>query len=661
MGALWFLERLGTDVSKVVSRFSTTGEARVELEAHRPNGSPLRIIRRFDGKMHLTVQVGQRTTTGASADAELFETLWPEARVAAEPWEALSRALTRAIYLQQDSIRDFVESDSEQTRFGAVGEIIGAGRVTELQRQLESSRNRWTRATTSLARELEPLQVRRSSIAQRLHQLSSRVDEEEDAQRIWQGWQREARKLLGTDLDGDGSAPAQILDRALVLLSAQQQAEERRHFALEQLLAHVGRPPPEVPDLTALESAVQADTAAFHDASRSLATAQAAASSKRRRQVEAREDGERRSALAQLALQQLSQACPVCGQPHDREATERRLRTFLTEWSQGPSPTQDEDVVATAAAVEVAERALAETRSALRNAGQLERARTSWEQTLEQLVAEAGLSMTENLAAAAEALRAQVENAVEALSELRRRGERVGLQLARSAELAQRVELERELAMLDQNAMDQEADLQARGETAELAGDVLSALREASESIVVAELDRIEPLLQRIYATVDPHPALRVVHFLTRTFRGKGRLWTTLHDQGSGVSVEEPAIVLSSSQLNVLAVSTFLALNLAIDSLPLRLVALDDPLQSLDTVNLLGLADLLRRVKQTRQVIVSTHDERLAALLTRKLRPVSNGSRTRLIKLSDWTREGPTVEDADVPPDVTPLRLAASA
>ncbi len=119
--------------------------------------------------------------------------------------------------------------------------------------------------------------------------------------------------------------------------------------------------------------------------------------------------------------------------------------------------------------------------------------------------------------------------------------------------------------------------------------------------------------------------------------------------------------MLSSSQLNVLAVSTFLSLNLAIESLPLQVVALDDPLQSLDTVNLLGLADLLRRVKASRQVIVSTHDERLAALLARKLRPVATGERTLLIRLQAWSREGPIVEQKAIPPDVAPLRLLASA
>lgn len=90
-------------------------------------------------------------------------------------------------------------------------------------------------------------------------------------------------------------------------------------------------------------------------------------------------------------------------------------------------------------------------------------------------------------------------------------------------------------------------------------------------------------------------------------------------------------------------------------------VALDDPLQSLDTLNLLGLSDLLRRVRRTRQVIVSTHDERLASLLERKLRPVAPNERTIRIDLRGWTSEGPSIDQRDLLRDLAGLRLVASA
>jgi hypothetical protein len=188
----------------------------------------------------------------------------------------------------------------------------------------------------------------------------------------------------------------------------------------------------------------------------------------------------------------------------------------------------------------------------------------------------------------------------------------------------------------------------------------LAGLRTASTRIVTEELDRIGPLLQRIYASVEPHPSFRAVRFLTSISRGHGRVWTTVVDEAAEKVVNEPSVVLSSSQLNVLAVSTFLSLNLAIETLPLQVVAMDDPLQSLDTVNLLGLADLLRRVRASRQVLVSTHDERLSDLLSRKLRPVAAGERTRVIRFDGWTREGPIVEQYDIPRDVAPLKLVAA-
>ena len=94
--------------------------------------------------------------------------------------------------------------------------------------------------------------------------------------------------------------------------------------------------------------------------------------------------------------------------------------------------------------------------------------------------------------------------------------------------------------------------------------------------------------------------------------------------------------ILSSSQLNSFAVSLFLALNLGLPSMRLSLVMLDDPLQSLDSINLLGLVDVLRRFREHRQLIVSTHEPRLLGLLQRKLRPVRPNERTMTIYFESW-------------------------
>jgi len=130
--------------------------------------------------------------------------------------------------------------------------------------------------------------------------------------------------------------------------------------------------------------------------------------------------------------------------------------------------------------------------------------------------------------------------------------------------------------------------------------------------------------MQAIYTRFEPHPAFRVVDLTSSIAHGKGRLFPIVRDDVESKESDSPAAVLSSSQANALAVSAFLALNLGVRTLPADFVLLDDPLQSLDDVNLLSLADLLRR-------------------------------------LDGWARSGPTAEVDEVEGDPVRLRLAKPA
>ena len=79
---------------------------------------------------------------------------------------------------------------------------------------------------------------------------------------------------------------------------------------------------------------------------------------------------------------------------------------------------------------------------------------------------------------------------------------------------------------------------------------------------------------------------------------------------------------------------------------------LDDPLQSLDDVNALGFADLCRHMRSRRQLIVSTHDQRLANLLERKLAPRHSDQRTRSLRFVAWSRSGPLIDPSDIEPQI---------
>lgn len=105
--------------------------------------------------------------------------------------------------------------------------------------------------------------------------------------------------------------------------------------------------------------------------------------------------------------------------------------------------------------------------------------------------------------------------------------------------------------------------------------------------------------------------------------------------------------------------SVFLALNIGIPKPPLPVAILDDPLQSLDDINLLGLVDLFRRTKDRRQLFISTHDAHFGALLSRKLCPADENGRTLLIELNAWSRGGPAATTRDVKCDPVRLRLVS--
>ncbi len=472
-------------------------------------------------------------------------------------------------------------------------------------------------------------------------------------------WLNELSGLFTTDdLVDANDRTSGAVDRIISTLQARH-AKKSDELRVSNFSSNIDRPPkPETISASPLVIQVQTTESLISEASETLRLEQQEAASARRRLTEQRDSAESLGALAQLALRHLGDLCPVCNQSYDAEATRLRLEDLVFEAS-SPIESPAAQPPPAAERLEELQRQLASHQALLRSAQSSEVAAAQWDVQTDSLAAELDLEKGADLLEAANLLLAESQSREAVYQSLRDTGEQLSLQLARASELVQRTETLSQLSEMEQELAQLVVEIDARLETHRLSSDIISALRGASNTIVTEELVRIGPLLQRIYASVDPHPSFRVVDFLTGEYRGHGRVWTAVSDPVEGKIVEEPALVLSSSQLNVLAVSTFLALNLAIDSLPLQVVALDDPLQSLDTVNLLGLADLLRRVRDTRQVIVSTHDPRLAQLLTRKLRP-SSGGRTCLIHLEAWSRSGPIVNQSEVQADVAPLKLVAS-
>lgn len=658
------LERLKATPQAVVSKYSEFGEARVELGLLDNAGASVVVRRRQvlgEAASTLLVEAGDGPVTGPAADVALMRYLYPDGATSADPFKSLDRSLTRAVYLQQDDVTSFINDDDERERFAIVGEIVGAGRIGELIGALERERNAWTRKTTRDRDDtLGPLRARRDHLVAQIPAASDRSEGADELREHWRAWLARAVALVAPRVGDDPArSPGQTATDVLEIVGEVVRGHELRRGRLTELRNSLATIPPAVPGRTEAEQQLAAAEAHVIERSAAVDAARAAEAEARDQLVRAAAAADELAALARLALRHLEGDCPVCGQEHDATGTEARLNDLIDQ-SQVPAVEPDVGLGGAIDALTIAEHEQDVAQTALHNIDRGERARAAALNAVASEAAALDLGTGAEPAvmmAAIDAQLAALDGAISDLQDLRRSGEQLAAGFAQLAEAERAAELAAELPELDAEIARVTAQVDRRAAVSEDTRRLHESLRELSESLVLNELEKIEPLLRSIYASVDPHPSFKIPKLLAEMKGGRGRMWTELEDKVASIDGSVPGHVLSSSQLNVLAVVTFMAMNLSAGTLPLNLAALDDPLQSLDNVNLLGLADLLRRTRARRQLMVSTHDDRLAGLLQRKLRPVGKDQRTTVITFAGWDRTGPRVQVRDVEPDVAPLRL----
>jgi DNA repair exonuclease SbcCD ATPase subunit len=660
--------RLRVDDNGLRSLFSASGEMRVLLRLADRRGTHYELTRSSDGyKQNVRFKVGENTFTQDAARLKLIESLWSGTTSAGDIDTSLGSAYVRSVYLQQDLVRQFIDADDEQERFTVVSELVGVGKVTDLQLQLERSKMAWVKAYNQRSEELRALSQKLSVAESQLAKLGSESASAGITDR-WSDWWKNAGEVTGAKLESpavESLEAATTLDTAIRRLQAVFQANERNKQTAAALFSEISerKQPPQLGNPEQFARDIQQDRSLIDSLREQLASLQSLAADQRRMQVELREQHESFRAFAQLALRHLGERCPVCEQTYDIDATRNRLRGVLQQQTL-PLNTADSQAAISSIAEKLAnaERALAAKQASFDAQRQAHAAYVAWTASRDQRLNQLGVRFNkgEEAEPTLNVYIQDLDSKSKNLQSLMHAGEQLALSLAQATEQARKQELHRDVVTLRENVSQITAEVNAQQDTERLAAQILEGLREASTEVVKNQLDRIEPLLQRIYARIDVHPAFRNVKFLTRFSNRRGRLFTSILDRVTDISSQSPAVVLSSSQMNALAVSIFLSLNLGLTALPLEAVLLDDPLQSLDDVNLLGLVDLLRRTKDRRQLVVSTHDARFGSLLERKLRAVSKQQRTTVIEFSGWQRSGPVYTQRDVSRDDNPMRIAVA-
>lgn len=131
-----------------------------------------------------------------------------------------------------------------------------------------------------------------------------------------------------------------------------------------------------------------------------------------------------------------------------------------------------------------------------------------------------------------------------------------------------------------------------------------------------------EGLINEIYSKIDPHPNFKTVSFkvtFSETSSPSLDVFVKNSDAESEGDSLIPNLYFSTAQINILSLSIFLAS--ALNSKEFDCIFIDDPIQSMDSINILSTIDLFRSiiVNSGKQIILSTHDENFHNLLKMKI------------------------------------------
>ncbi|MBV6734539.1 AAA family ATPase [Priestia megaterium] len=127
-------------------------------------------------------------------------------------------------------------------------------------------------------------------------------------------------------------------------------------------------------------------------------------------------------------------------------------------------------------------------------------------------------------------------------------------------------------------------------------------------------LNQYNSPIQKYFRYLNPLPTRSLVKF-----EGEDeKLWVKVIFDEKNADTQKTSAknILSSGQLNVLAISIFLAMNESQRIHDLDFIAIDDPIQNMDDINQFSICDVLGSIDK--QVIFSTHDFEFVKLFVKK-------------------------------------------
>ncbi|MDP9223705.1 MAG: AAA family ATPase, partial [Actinomycetota bacterium] len=531
-GVLWCLtgeiRRFARSPRTVSSLFGSGEETFVRLTLG-DSLPELTVTRSAAGEIsNVVVEDGQGRVSGPAAEVQLLRRLWPAGLDAQSPLTTLSLVLARSVYLQQDAVRDFVVTDKDDQRFEILSELVGAGRISELERTLASSRHSWSLATSERKPDLDRLVEQVGRLRLELDRLWTATEDEGALTRAIDEWRIASRGALGGDLD-----PERSVESALLRMRADLAKQTTRLNAAALIEAHLEAAPTlskaEALELVKGRALLEERRVALANAQRYLSEAQAQASASRAAALEAREHHESLRVFASLALQHLGESCPVCQQRYDVASTRARLESVAG--SNLPEETIPERVGNLAKESAQLEGVVRQLDARVRELEGKRIAAENWRaQLATQLLAIDMYQIPENVSEVVSLVGATAEREAARLRALVESGDELVIRLRRVAESSSRKSLTTQLEARTAELTDLQSWHRRRQETYESATQMISQIREASFDAVALQLEGMEPVVSRIFARMGSHPVLTRVLLRALRATARGRVSISVGD-----------------------------------------------------------------------------------------------------------------------------------
>lgn len=600
----------------------------------------------------LEIQLNNGTIVGEKAEAWLRKGLGKSDLELEE--DAFNREFLSAGLLQQDVVREFLSANPAD-RHQILSRMLGISAITEFITKLDES----VKLTSGWIRELKTdLGKTRESVNEaelQIKEITTRIEAAPLLTGAIEKLRNKAGELdAGFLLEGYSDNIESSIEPFISHLKQCKQLLTRLVEWTDTSYLHFQKKP-----ITVLEELLERSSDLEKQIESEKSSLEAdrnteAALLNKVRDIRTKTDNFRQ--IAALAIPLLTDQCPVCKQKIDPKHVKKHLesvianQTDLLEAEQSHRRIQE--------SISTREKSLLQLKANYDNTIAEKNAIEEWEirsnslfnelVRIEKSLGSIGYTVpTGDLASVGNwlpLLKDWVSENLDKLTSLEMIAENVLAAQSVSIEHRKLKRLEPELAHLRGQQTEKEKTLDKANRSLTDRRLLLQIAKEKEVEVVEEIFNELQPVVQDLFSRLAPHPTFRRLSISHELYYGRGTSIPRAIDPLYSLEVN-PSIVFSSAQANVAAICYFLALAFSSSTTDFGFVLLDDPLQSMDDVNVLGLSDLCRFLRKAKQLIIATHEDRLSSLLLRKLTSRDEPFQTLELDFRSWNSQGPIIKE----------------